>query len=75
VLRRVFVPTRDQVARGCRISHNEDLHNLYSSANIIKVIKPRINSFVEHVVHTEEMGCIQNFICRTSRKGTIYTWE
>jgi hypothetical protein len=31
VLRRLFGPKRDEVTRGWRKLHNEELHNLYSS--------------------------------------------
>jgi hypothetical protein len=35
VLRRIFEPKRDEVAGDWRKIHNEDLHNLYSSPNIM----------------------------------------
>jgi hypothetical protein len=38
VLRRIFGPKRDEVAGGCRKLHNEKLHNLYSSTNIIRMV-------------------------------------
>jgi hypothetical protein len=37
VLRRIFGPKRDEVTGGWRKLHNEKLHNLYSSPNIIQV--------------------------------------
>jgi hypothetical protein len=39
VLRRIFGPKRDEVTGGWRKLHNEELHNLYSSPNIIRMIK------------------------------------
>jgi hypothetical protein len=39
VLRRIFGPKRDEVTGGWRKLHNEELHNLYSSASIIKMAK------------------------------------
>jgi hypothetical protein len=36
VLRRVFGPKREEVTGGWRGLHNEELHNLYASGNIIK---------------------------------------
>jgi hypothetical protein len=41
VLRRIFRPKRDGVKGGWRKLHNEELHNLYSSPNIIRVLKSR----------------------------------
>jgi hypothetical protein len=40
-LRRISGPKRDEVMEGWRKLHNEELHNLYSSLNIIRVIKSR----------------------------------
>jgi len=40
VLRRIFGPKTDDVTVDWRKLHNEELHNLYSSPNIILVIKP-----------------------------------
>jgi hypothetical protein len=39
VLRIIFGPKRDKVARGLRKLHNEELNELYSSPNIIQMIK------------------------------------
>jgi hypothetical protein len=39
VLRRIFGPKRDEVTGEWRKLHNEELHNLYSSPDIIKKIK------------------------------------
>jgi hypothetical protein len=41
VLRRIFVPKREEVAGDWRRLHNEEFHNWYTSSNIIKVIKSR----------------------------------
>jgi hypothetical protein len=41
VLRRVFGPKRDGVTGGWRKLHNKELHNLYSSPNVIRIIKSR----------------------------------
>jgi hypothetical protein len=40
-LRRIFGPKRDEVTGGWRRQHNEELHNLYSSPNIIRMIESR----------------------------------
>jgi hypothetical protein len=39
VLRRMFGPKVEEVAGGWRRLHNKELHNLYASKNIIRVIK------------------------------------
>jgi hypothetical protein len=43
VLRRIFGPKRGDVTGGWKKLHNEELHNLYSSPNIIRTIKSRRN--------------------------------
>ena len=42
VLRRIFGPKRDEIAREQRKLHNEELNDLYSSGNIIRVIRSRL---------------------------------
>jgi len=42
VLRRIFGPKRDKVAGAWRKLHNEELNDLYSSPNIVRVIKLRM---------------------------------
>jgi hypothetical protein len=41
LLRRIFGPKRDQVTGDWRKLHNEELHNFYSSPDIIRMIKSR----------------------------------
>jgi hypothetical protein len=41
VLRRIFGPKRNRVTGGWRMLYNEELHNLYSSPSIIRIIKSR----------------------------------
>jgi hypothetical protein len=41
VLRRIFGPKREEVAGGWRRLHNEELHNLYTSPYIVRMIKRR----------------------------------
>jgi hypothetical protein len=39
VLRRIYWPKRDEVIGGWRKLHNKELHNVYSSPSIIRMIK------------------------------------
>jgi hypothetical protein len=41
VLRRIFGPRRDEVTGEWKRLRNEEFNDLYSSPNIIRVIKPR----------------------------------
>jgi hypothetical protein len=45
---------RDEVTGGWRKLHNEELHNLYSSPSIIKIIKPRKMRLAGHVARMGE---------------------
>jgi hypothetical protein len=59
VLRGIFGPKRDEVTGGWRKLHNEELHNLYPSPSIIRMIKSRRTSLAGHV----------------TRKGKRNWWE
>jgi hypothetical protein len=45
---------RDEIAGGWRKLHDEGLHNSYSWANTIRMIKPRRMRWGEHVAVTRE---------------------
>jgi hypothetical protein len=49
VLRGIFGPKREDVTGGWRRLYNEKLHNLFSSQNIIRVIKSRRMRWAGHV--------------------------
>ena len=56
---RIFGPRRDEVMGEWRRWHNEELNDLYSSPNIVRVIKWRRMRWVGHVARMgEERGCI-----------------
>jgi hypothetical protein len=59
MLRRIFGPKREE-GGSWRKLHNDELHSLYSSPNIVRVIKGRRLRLVGHVAHMEE-GCLQGF--------------
>jgi hypothetical protein len=54
VLRRIFGQSRDEVTGGWRKLHNEELHNLYPSPSIIRVINSRRMRWARHVARMEE---------------------
>jgi hypothetical protein len=54
VLRRIFGPKRDEVTGDWRKLHNEQLRNLYSSPNIIRMIKSRWMRLAGHVARMGE---------------------
>jgi hypothetical protein len=55
VLRRIFEFRKDEVTRDWRKLHNEQLHNLYSSLNIVRVIKLVRMRWTEHIAGHGEM--------------------
>jgi hypothetical protein len=57
VLRKIFRPKRDEVTGGWRKLHNEELHDLYSSPSIIRIIKSRRMRWAGHVA---QMGGKRN---------------
>ena len=54
VLRRIFGPRRDEVMGKWRRLHNEELSDLYSSPNIMRVIKSRRMRWAGHVARMGE---------------------
>jgi hypothetical protein len=61
---RTFGPEREEVARDWRRLHNEELHNLYASPSIVRVIKSRRI----WVTHGARMGKMRNKFKILSRK-------
>jgi hypothetical protein len=55
VLRRIFEPKRGEVTGSWRKLHNEELLNLYSSPNIIRMTISRMR-WAEHVARIERRG-------------------
>jgi hypothetical protein len=49
ILRRIFGLKREEVTGGWRKLHNEELHNLYSSPSVIRMIKSRRVRWAWHV--------------------------
>ena len=53
-LRSIFGPKKDEVTGDWRKLHNEELNNLYSSPNIVRVIKSRRIKWAGHVARMGE---------------------
>jgi hypothetical protein len=53
VLRKIFGPEREEDGLWRKL-HNDELHSLYSSPNIVRVIKSRRLRWVGHVARMEE---------------------
>jgi hypothetical protein len=59
VLRRIFGPKRDEVMGWWRKLHNDELHDLYSSPSIIRIIKSMRMRWAGHVAQMWGRGtCI-----------------
>jgi hypothetical protein len=54
VLRRIFGPKRYKISGGRRKLYNVELYNLYSSLNIIRIIKSRRMRWTGHVARIGE---------------------
>jgi hypothetical protein len=54
VLRRIFGSKRDELTGGWRKLHNKELHDVYSSPSIIRIIKLRRMRWAGHVASMGE---------------------
>ena len=64
VLRRIFGPKRDEITAKTRILRNEELNDLYSSPNIVRVIKSRRMRWAGHVSHMGERRVVYRVFVR-----------
>jgi hypothetical protein len=62
VLRRIFGPKTDEVTGDWRKLHNEELHGLYSSPSIVRVIKARKMRWTGHVARMGEVRGAYNIL-------------
>jgi hypothetical protein len=61
VPRKIFGPKRNEIIEGWRMLHNEKLHNLYASLNIIRMIKSMRMRWAGHWTACGEEERIQGF--------------
>jgi hypothetical protein len=54
VLRSIFGPKRTERTEGWKKLHNEELHNLYSSLSLIRIIKSRMMRWAGYVARVRE---------------------
>jgi hypothetical protein len=72
MLRRIFVPKRDEVTGEWRKLHNEKLNDLYCSPNIVRVIKSRRMRWAGHVARMgERRGVLRVLVGRPGGKRPL----
>jgi len=72
VLRRIFGPRRDEVTGDWRRLHNEELNDLYSSPNIVLVIKLRRMRWAGHVARMgEERGVYRDLVGKSEGRRSL----
>jgi hypothetical protein len=65
VLRRIFGPKRVEVTGEWRKLHNEELHDLYSSPSLVRVIKSRRMRWAGYVARMGRGGACPGLLCKT----------
>jgi hypothetical protein len=79
VLRKIFGPKREKDGSWRKL-HNDELHSLYSSPNIVTVIKPRRMRWAGHVARMGEgRGVYRGLVGRPKEKRPLerprFRWE
>ena len=80
VLRRVFGPKRNEVTGEWRKLHNEELSDMYSLPNIVRVVKSRRMKWAGHVARMGEgRGVYRVLVGKPEEKRTLgrprHRWE
>jgi len=72
VLKKIFGPKRNEVTGEWRRLHNEELHDRYSSTNIIRAIKPRRIRWAGHKARVgERRGALMVLIGKSEVKRPL----
>jgi hypothetical protein len=79
MLRRIFGPNREEDGSWRKL-HNDELHSLYSSPNIVRVIKSRRMRWAGHVAHMgDRRGVYRVLVGRPKGKRPLgrhrHRWE
>jgi hypothetical protein len=61
-LRRISAPKKQTDIGGWIKVHNEEFHNLYSSSNVIRMVKPRKMRWVRHVAPIGDVRMFTKFL-------------
>jgi hypothetical protein len=69
VLKRIFGPKRDEVSGEWRKVHNEELHDLYSSPSIIRIMKSRKMRWAGNVARMGKKRNEYRLLVKSQREG------
>jgi hypothetical protein len=58
---RIFGPKREEDG-SCKKLHNDEIHSLYSSPNIVRVVKSRRIRWAGHVARIGEVSCVYRLL-------------
>jgi hypothetical protein len=75
VLRRIFGPKSVEVRGEWRKLHNEELHNLYSSPDIIRQVKPRRMMWAGHVARMGEERKVYKVLVGKTEGKWVGKWD
>jgi hypothetical protein len=70
VLRRIFGPKMDELIGGWRKLYNDELHNLYTSTSIIRMIKSRRIRWAGHVASMKAKRSAYSILVEKSEGNT-----
>jgi len=75
VLRGLIGPKGDEIRGECRKLHNEELTDLYSSPNVVQVIKARRIKWMGHITHMGERRGIYRVLVGKPLGRPRHRWE